>query len=287
MLENGAGIDARNWQGLSALHNAARNGHAEVLQILLDQGADPVAKSFSGRTALMFAAYYGSEATMWLLMSRGANILEADKRGIDTTHYAMFTSESMVSTVLNKACALFRGANAPCSPIREPRRASIVFEVESDRYYEVDLWLDSHHAYIEPSADWPKEVKERHRKAIMISCPVGMPDLPTASATEVLSSKRAVFSIEFIVIHQERVLDFTVEYQGSVRLQVLNGGFRDSGQFRKDATHDRFSGVRSNPTAKWKGVELDPNAEIIKDLPQSDASHYAVCGDPNAPPRLD
>lgn len=63
-----------------ALYAAARNGHTEVVTLLLDRGASPDAKGFFGGTALHWAAFNGHEETVQLLLTRGARVDLRDNR---------------------------------------------------------------------------------------------------------------------------------------------------------------------------------------------------------------
>lgn len=40
LLSNGASVNHKDDNGMSALHHAARRGHASLIQVLLDAGAD-------------------------------------------------------------------------------------------------------------------------------------------------------------------------------------------------------------------------------------------------------
>jgi len=50
LLEHGAMIDNRGYQGRTALHLAARNGQTEVMRLLLERGADPHVHDEDGDT---------------------------------------------------------------------------------------------------------------------------------------------------------------------------------------------------------------------------------------------
>jgi hypothetical protein len=53
---------------------AAAEGHAEVVDRLVDAGADVNARNFEGRTALMFAALYGYAAIVERLVAARADV---------------------------------------------------------------------------------------------------------------------------------------------------------------------------------------------------------------------
>jgi ankyrin repeat protein len=75
--------DSAHMQGdvlSDAMYAAARNGHAPVVEYLLDRGASIDAKGFFGGTALHWAAINGHGRTVDLLLARGANLSIRDAR---------------------------------------------------------------------------------------------------------------------------------------------------------------------------------------------------------------
>ena len=63
-----------------AMFAAARNGHTEVVEYLLDRGAQVDAKGVFGGTGLHWAAINGHRETVELLIARGANLAIRDQR---------------------------------------------------------------------------------------------------------------------------------------------------------------------------------------------------------------
>ncbi|HKY42474.1 MAG TPA: ankyrin repeat domain-containing protein [Pyrinomonadaceae bacterium] len=63
-----------------AMFAAARNGHTEVVEYLLDHGAQVDAKGVFGATGLHWAAINGHRRTVELLIARGANLAIRDVR---------------------------------------------------------------------------------------------------------------------------------------------------------------------------------------------------------------
>lgn len=70
----------------NAMYAAARNGHTEVVEYLLDHGASIDAKGIFGATGLHWAAINGHRRTVELLISRGANLNIHDERFDGTPH---------------------------------------------------------------------------------------------------------------------------------------------------------------------------------------------------------
>lgn len=74
LLNAGAGIDARDRYGQTALMLAARNGHLVAVEALLRRGANPDVTAKFGLSALMLAIVAGHEAIAQALVRAGANL---------------------------------------------------------------------------------------------------------------------------------------------------------------------------------------------------------------------
>ncbi len=61
------GVNGQDWSGFTALMSAARNGHTEVVKLLLAAGANVSAKNNKGETALSTARMRGHEEIQELL----------------------------------------------------------------------------------------------------------------------------------------------------------------------------------------------------------------------------
>ncbi|MBC6439818.1 MAG: ankyrin repeat domain-containing protein [Rhodospirillales bacterium] len=70
----GADIRARDEDGWTPLHVAARDGTAESVQALIDAGADTEARTDNGATPLHVAAGHGTAETVKALIDAGADI---------------------------------------------------------------------------------------------------------------------------------------------------------------------------------------------------------------------
>ena len=67
-LDRNMSINAKSdASGNTALHGAARSGHFEVVQLLLDRGSDSKEKNYKGMTALDMALQYGHQDIINLL----------------------------------------------------------------------------------------------------------------------------------------------------------------------------------------------------------------------------
>ncbi|KAA0172617.1 hypothetical protein FNF27_05843 [Cafeteria roenbergensis] len=83
LLDERAPVDWQNddADGTTALMAAARHGHNDTVELLLDRGADLGATGSYGTTALTAAAAGGSKATVELLLDRGADLAAKDSMG--------------------------------------------------------------------------------------------------------------------------------------------------------------------------------------------------------------
>ena len=74
ILENVADVDARNFLGSTALHNACRNGHSVIVKLLSKNGSKISATNDSGNTPLHNAMEYGAIDVVLLLIQVGARV---------------------------------------------------------------------------------------------------------------------------------------------------------------------------------------------------------------------
>ena len=81
LLRHKARVDARDRDGRSALHVAARQGHAGIVAALLDAGADVHARDAHASTPLLEAARGGHLATLEALLAAKAELRAVDGEG--------------------------------------------------------------------------------------------------------------------------------------------------------------------------------------------------------------
>ncbi|MCX6774388.1 MAG: ankyrin repeat domain-containing protein [Candidatus Micrarchaeota archaeon] len=87
-LDSGADVNARDKDGQTPLHYAARHGTPEVCAILLGNGADVDAKDNAGTTTLMNASDMGNTILCGILLSLDAKVNETDNEGNTPLHRA-------------------------------------------------------------------------------------------------------------------------------------------------------------------------------------------------------
>lgn len=96
-IELGANVNLVNRVGLGPLHLAARGGHHDVCQLLLDSGA----KTDHGMvSALLEAAGEGHASVCVLLIEHGASLLALDNEGRGPLHLAAWNGHTATCLAL-------------------------------------------------------------------------------------------------------------------------------------------------------------------------------------------
>ncbi len=90
LIEQGSNI---NWQdsrmeGVTALHEASRKGNIEIVRYLLQKGADIHLKNYNGLSPLHIAAYCGENEIVRTLIAAGADVNAKAKDNITPLHTA-------------------------------------------------------------------------------------------------------------------------------------------------------------------------------------------------------
>ncbi len=106
LLNKGANINAKSYEGVSPLMYAVSGGHARLVKMLILNGADVNAKPEDGRSALITATQKGQQEIAEELLIAGANVHERDKYGASPLLYASAYNNYSLCDLL-----LFYGAN--------------------------------------------------------------------------------------------------------------------------------------------------------------------------------
>jgi uncharacterized protein len=88
LLARGAPINARNLGGATALYFAAERGHVAVAERLIERGADVKLTGRTGISPVAAAAYAGSDAIVEMLLGHGADGRAPDETGKPPIVYA-------------------------------------------------------------------------------------------------------------------------------------------------------------------------------------------------------
>ena len=100
LIDNGADLNHKNNGGVTALRTAAREGRTEVVKLLIDNGADQNIKDVDGWTALMYAAWNGSTEVVKLLIDNGADLNHKNNFGETALMYASIYGHTEVVKLL-------------------------------------------------------------------------------------------------------------------------------------------------------------------------------------------
>ena len=100
LLDANADVAAQANNGMTALHEASRNGHVEVVKLLLEAKADVAAQSNDGWTALHFASWDGHVEMVKLLLDSKADVAAQSNDGWTALHFASWTSHVEVVKLL-------------------------------------------------------------------------------------------------------------------------------------------------------------------------------------------
>ncbi|QDW08246.1 ankyrin repeat domain-containing protein [Wolbachia pipientis] len=106
LLEKGAHVNEKDWRDMTPLHLAALNGHANILEVLLEKGAHVNEKGWRDTTPLHLAAFYGHASVVEVLLEKGANVNAVDSEGFTPLHLAALNGHANIVEVL-----LEKGAN--------------------------------------------------------------------------------------------------------------------------------------------------------------------------------
>ncbi len=101
LLPRVGNINARNRHGTTALMQAARCGHAQIVRLLLEHGADPNLTRNDKFTALALAAFFGHTETVKTLMEFGARTEAVTRCGASAQTWATARTFAEVARCLD------------------------------------------------------------------------------------------------------------------------------------------------------------------------------------------
>ncbi|KAL6909249.1 putative ankyrin repeat protein [Trichoderma evansii] len=173
LLEDGQDIEGKDEHNWTALHMAARRGHAELVQLLVDKGArvNAVSKvptsSVSGATALHWAAQNGHEKVLEILLKNGAEIDLQTLHGETALHWAAENGHvGAITLLLNKGANLETKSEAGKTPLLtaawagEEAAMKILIERDAALFPDTDYSRDS---LLHIAAAWEKGFNVNYR----------------------------------------------------------------------------------------------------------------------------
>ncbi len=104
----GAQVDVQNRYGVRPLSLACKNGNRAIVELLLESGADPNAELRGGETVLMTAARTGKVGPVKALLARGAKVDAKERKGQTALMWAAAEGHTAVVDALLEAGADFR-----------------------------------------------------------------------------------------------------------------------------------------------------------------------------------
>ena len=112
LLDRGADVNLQDVDGDTAVHGAAQSGNVEILEMLLVKGANPNAKNKVGGTPLMWAAVFGHEEAARTLLDRGADATQRDEDGVTAAVWATRNKQDQIARLLHDSERPAAGAGA-------------------------------------------------------------------------------------------------------------------------------------------------------------------------------
>ncbi len=105
LLRRGAETSAKDDQGLTPIMFAAKHGRLNVVKLLLDKSINLAVRDSSGNSALMTAARNGNQDIVELLLAAGANILARNRYGSTAVSIAAYRGHGHIVSLLLDAGA--------------------------------------------------------------------------------------------------------------------------------------------------------------------------------------
>lgn len=138
LLRDGADVNAAQNDGMSALHWAAQNDHASVIEVLLYAGANMAATTrLGGYTPLHLAGRAGNASALEALLSGGSDPGTLTSTGVTALHFASASGRTDAIEVLIR-----HGANIDAGTTRDAQTA-LMWATASNRLDAMRTLLDA------------------------------------------------------------------------------------------------------------------------------------------------
>jgi hypothetical protein len=117
----GAKVNAINEYGWTALHYAVKQGHTEVIRVLVENGVDVNLGHSNGRTSLHCAIQEGYVEIVALLLANGADIYARDDSGQTSITLAEHQRNRAIKSLINQSRRQKEQGMCPVLPNKIPR----------------------------------------------------------------------------------------------------------------------------------------------------------------------
>jgi ankyrin repeat protein len=118
LVEKGADVRVTTRGGKTPLHQASEKGHVEIAKLLLEKGADAMAADNDGWTPLHWASEKGDIEIVKLLLENGADVMVADNDGWTPLHKASGEGHvQIVKLLLEKGADVMVADNDGWTPL--------------------------------------------------------------------------------------------------------------------------------------------------------------------------
>ena len=100
LLDKGAPVNQKNFNGFTALHWAGFTGNLDSVGVLLEFNADVEARTGDGKTPIHIAAYRGHRKFIDFMISNGSNLNEVCSLGWNCLHYSILSNQQAMAEFL-------------------------------------------------------------------------------------------------------------------------------------------------------------------------------------------
>lgn len=158
LLDRGADINPQHGRYGNALQAAASRGHTQIMQILLDRGADVNTQGGKHGCALQAASYKGFEKAVQLLLDQGADVdIQGGKSGNALRAACRTCHTGVVQMLLDRGAEVNaqggKYGNALQAAICRGRSAIVIVKILLDHGADVDARVGSHDNALQAAAN--------------------------------------------------------------------------------------------------------------------------------------
>ena len=135
LIRQGADVNARNYDGFTPLHHAAKWNNSKTLALLIRKGGDVNARNSDGFTPLHYAAKWNNSEILALLIQKGGDVNKASYKGDTPLHRTVYLNATEAAKLLIESGAYLHAKNdrdrTPLDMAREQKRWEMVSLLEA------------------------------------------------------------------------------------------------------------------------------------------------------------